>query len=76
MVESTNEQWIENVQALLSSGDSDVIRCHEGGGPEDLIASLVLTVMRTRNSRDKAIEVNKRWMHKEEEKRLYPRIKG
>ena len=51
----TAEQWRDNVEALLSSGDPDVIRCHEGGGPESLIGSLVLTVMRTRNARDKAL---------------------
>lgn len=51
----TAEQWRENVEALLSSGDPDVIRCHEGGGPESLIGSLVLTMMRTRNARDKAL---------------------
>lgn len=56
MIKSTNEQWIENVQAMLSDGDPDVIRCREGGGPEDLIGSLVLTMMRTRNSRDKALK--------------------
>lgn len=56
MIKSTNEQWIENVQSLLSDGDPDIIRCHEGGGPEDLIASLVLTMMRTRSSRDKALK--------------------
>lgn len=25
-------KWRENVEAMLSSGDPDVIRCHEGGG--------------------------------------------
>ena len=48
-------KWRENVEAMLSSGDPDVVRCFEGGGPESLIGSLVLTVMRTRNSRDSAI---------------------
>lgn len=45
-----------NIEELLSHSDPDVVRCHEGGGPEDLIGSLVLTMMRTRNSRDKAIK--------------------
>jgi hypothetical protein len=49
------KQWRENVEAMLSDGDPDVIRCHEGGGPEDLIGSLVLTVMRTRKRRDAAL---------------------
>jgi len=47
-------KWRENVEAILSNGDPDVIRCHEGGGPESLIGSLVLTMMRTRNARNKA----------------------
>ncbi len=48
--------WRQNVEIMLSNGDPDVVRCHEGGGPEDLVGSLVLTVMRTRNSRDKALK--------------------
>lgn len=51
-------KWRENVEAMLSSGDQDVIRCREGGGPESLIGSLVLTMMRTRNARDKALQAH------------------
>ncbi len=53
--QSEAKEWRENVEAMLSTGDPDVVRCHEGGGPESLVGSLVLTMMRTRNSRDKAL---------------------
>lgn len=48
-------QWRENVAALLDTPDPDVIRVHEGGGPEDLIMSLVVTMAKTRKSRDAAL---------------------
>lgn len=47
--------WIENVEAMLSDGDADVVRVHEGGGPEDLRGSLAVTMIRTRKTRDKAL---------------------
>lgn len=66
-------QWRENVTSLLAEPDPDVIRAHEGGGPEDLILSLVLTMARTRNMRDTALGLNiepKRPMTEEEEAAL------
>lgn len=45
--------WEDNVRTMLDDGDPDVIRAHEGGGPEDLVMSLVLTMARTRRTRDK-----------------------
>lgn len=45
-------KWRENVEAMLSDGDPDVVRVHEGGGPEDLIASLAVTMLKTRRERD------------------------
>lgn len=48
----------ENILFLLKD-DPDVIRCREGGGEESLIASLVLTMYRTRNTRDSAINTLK-----------------
>lgn len=47
-------EWRENVEAMLGDGDPDVIRCHEGGGPESLVGSLALTMIRTRKARDTA----------------------
>lgn len=45
---------VANVDAILASGDRDVIRCREGGGPEDVGGSIVLTILRTRHQRDAA----------------------
>ncbi len=44
----------DNVKYILKD-DPDVIHACEGGGPEDLMMSLALTVLRTRNSRDIAV---------------------
>jgi hypothetical protein len=52
------DAWRENVELLLA-GDPDVIRCHEGGGPEDMIMSLVLTMARTRKARDATLSGSK-----------------
>lgn len=45
-------EWRANVEAMLSDGDPDVVRVHEGGGPEDLIGSLAVTMLKTRQQRD------------------------
>lgn len=42
----------DNILYILKD-DPDVIRAHEGGGPEDLNMSLALTMLKTRNNRDK-----------------------
>ena len=44
--------WEACLKYMLSDGDSDVIRCREGGGPEDLMMSLVMTLAKTRKHRD------------------------
>lgn len=50
------KQWDTNVESLLSDGDdSDVVRVCEGGGPEDLKMSLVVSFMKTRKMRDNAL---------------------
>lgn len=50
------KQWDSNVESLLSDGDdADVVRVCEGGGPEDLKMSLVVSFMKTRKMRDEAL---------------------
>lgn len=44
--------WRANVRAMLDAADPDIVRHHEGGGPEDLIASLAITMLKTRKHRD------------------------
>lgn len=48
------QAWETNVLALLDSGDPDVVRVREGGGAEDLMMSLVVSVEKARKNRDKA----------------------
>lgn len=49
--------WDTNVEALLNEGDdADVVRVCEGGGPEDLKMSLVVSFMKTRKMRDEALK--------------------
>lgn len=51
-----SQSWIENVEVMLTDGDDqDVVRAHEGGGPEDLKMSLVVSFMKTRKTRDAAL---------------------
>lgn len=57
--EADLKKWRDNVEFMLDDGDPDVIRAHEGGGPEDLIMSLVLTLNRTRAQRDIAMGIAK-----------------
>lgn len=42
---------VKEIRAILKS-DPDVVRCCEGGGPEDLLGTLSLTMHKTRNARD------------------------
>lgn len=46
--------WTDNVSEILKD-DIDVIRCHEGNGPERLVSSLVITLARTRKQRDELL---------------------
>lgn len=43
--------WRQNVETLLTDGDRDNLRAREGGGDEDLIMSLVLTLTKARAGR-------------------------
>lgn len=49
------KNWDMNVESLLSEQDADIVRVCEGGGPEDLKMSLVVSFMKTREMRDKAL---------------------
>lgn len=44
-------EWRENALELLKD-DTDVVRMHEGGGPESLVGSLAITMIKTRKQRD------------------------
>lgn len=50
------KQWDMNVESLLGEEDTDVVRVCEGGGPEDLKMSLVVSFMKTRKMRDDALK--------------------
>lgn len=51
------KSWETNVESMLSDGDdADVVRVREGGGPEDLKMSLVVSFMKTRKMRDEALK--------------------
>ncbi|USN16555.1 hypothetical protein POLEWNIK_00290 [Brevundimonas phage vB_BpoS-Polewnik] len=51
------KSWDTNVESMLSDGDdADVVRVREGGGPEDLKMSLVVSFMKTRKMRDDALK--------------------
>lgn len=56
VIVAERDAWVQNAEFLLSNGDPDVIRCREGGGPENVLQSLILTVSRTRSTRDRATE--------------------
>lgn len=49
------KEWDMNVESLLGNGDADVVRVREGGGPEDLKMSLVVSVEKARKTRDQAL---------------------
>jgi hypothetical protein len=56
--EAEVEHLRSNILALLEN-DKDVVRVREGGGPEDICASLAVTVVKTRKHRDEAIAAAK-----------------
>lgn len=54
-LENELKEWVDNAEALLES-DEDVVRMHEGGGPENLVGSVCISVVKARKNRDAARE--------------------
>ncbi len=52
--EAELKEWRENALELLKD-DTDVVRMHEGNGPESLVGSLAITMLKTRKQRDEWI---------------------
>lgn len=46
--------WIEEEINAVLGKDPDTVRCREGGGPENILASLAVTMAKTREARDQA----------------------
>lgn len=49
------DTWVQNAEVLLRANDNGVLRYIEEDGTEDLVRSVVLTLVKTRNQRDVAV---------------------